>query len=199
MDVEPFALSRDHDVAPLVLPRQLKVSLPNTAVELQALQLESALRSGLAGSLVTDPGTPQTGFWFQIEQNREAGPRSSGHELIEGPNQATGQPSSKTLVGNAGIGESIGDHDEAFVESRPDDFLEVLGAVGKIKSELDLGRHSMVGRMQENPAYLTADLRASRLPGQETGTTRFLQSLGKELGLRGLATTLDPFEADQKS
>jgi 3-oxoacyl-[acyl-carrier protein] reductase len=57
----------------------------------------------------------------------------------------------------------------------------------------------MVGRVQENFTYLSADLSASRLPSQKAGSADAFQSLCKELGLSGFATTFDSFEADQET
>ncbi len=199
VDLQPFTHSRYHDVAPFLLARELEVSLSDATMELEALELEPALRATPARALVTNAGAPQTVFRLQIEQHRKSRTGSTGHELVEGSDQPTRQAPCETLIRNAGIREPIGDHDASFIKGWPDDLSEVLSPVGKVESKLDLRCHPVVGRMQKDPAYLATDLRAPRLAGQETGVAGFLQSLRKELGLCGFATAFDSFEADQET
>jgi hypothetical protein len=60
VDLEPVTLGGHDDVAPSLLAGQLEVRLSNPAVELETLELESALRAAAACLLVTDSGASQT-------------------------------------------------------------------------------------------------------------------------------------------
>ena len=91
----------------------------------------------------------------------------------------------------------VGQDDGAAFEGGPYAGGDVVGAVGGVQE--GLGAWGDVPAVQEEAADLDAELRASRLTGEDVVHVRCGQEVGEDADLRRLADTVASLEGDEQT
>ena len=145
--------------------RDLLVGLGDRALQVEALRLEAvfALRPS------------QADLGVDLQEQRQVGPEAVGGGVAEADHLADAEPPRRTLVGDARIGEAVGDDVVARLERRADHPLGEVGAgreeEHQLGQRLELGRRIGEQRRGSSPPRRSPPARGSRPSSQPSAST----------------------------
>ena len=162
-------------------------------------------RDGLAlqpvrAAPVVDPAQPDRRV--DVEQDDEVwfettgGPRRQPRDLVDRECPAG------SLIGQGGVDIPVADHDLALVERRPDQRVDVVGAVCRVQQRLSPRRHRVLLRrripLQQQRPDPHPDPGRTGFPRHNDVAALGQQRLGEQLDLGRLAGTLPALEDDER-
>src|SRR5215469_68269 len=106
--------------------RQSMIRRINLAMKLQRLLVHPGLAARLGG--IAGACAVQAGFGIDIHQQREVRLEAAAGDSVERHHILGAQAASESLIYQRGIGEAIGDHHFAAVQSRQNPLIHVLRA-----------------------------------------------------------------------
>src|SRR5438876_12163610 len=116
---------------------------------------------------------------------------------MQRPHWFRAQLAAPTLIGLAGIGKAVREHDLARLERRPDELFHMLSAGGEHQRQLSLRVQAQGSRIEQQLAYALADGGAAGLTRGHHFVARGAQRGRQLLHLRALAATVKSLESDE--
>ena len=140
--------------------------------------------------------TRQRNLQRHVEQDGEAGTKVALHPLFELGNIGLRQAAAAALVGEGGIGETVGHHGYAVLQRGQDNAVDMLGAGGK--HEQGFGTQPGLSfRVEQQAAQGFAQGCAAWLAGEQDGALLCGKPFSDHGQLGGFAGAVDAVEGDE--
>ena len=165
-------------------------AVAHAPVEVERLALEPVRGTGRLRALEAEVRR-------QVEKERQVGRHAAARERVEALDGVERQPAAVALVGDRGVGETIGDDHRAAGERRLDQAADVLGAVREVEQQLGLCRRPRRVVLEQHAAQRPAELGAARLARQHDLVSVAAQRIREARGLRALAGAFDAVDGDE--
>src|SRR6476659_5215144 len=178
------SLGVDHDHAVRGDRCYLVIRLGNGPLQLEPLGLEAILAVGAS--------QPNLGIDPQVD--RQVGPETVDRLVDEREHVAGAEPARAPLIGDAGVGEAVGDDGAALLQGRPHHPGEQVGPRRREEQKLGEGIE-LQGRVGQQLADPLRSVGSPRLADQQRlGAER----LGEQPRLRALAGAVYSLEGDER-
>jgi len=182
----------------IIRRRQLQISPANPNVEFVGFLLETAFPGRIFIPLPPFRDPPAGYGRWAVQEERQMRLQRPGCYAVEFLNSRRIQPSTKSLVREGGVQESIGQNPYSGSEGRPDDFPDVLVPIGEHQKNFSPWRHPTAGNGAEQSADNGSYGGSSGFPGGQRGNVPHPECFEKHGDLSGFSGTFDSFERNEQ-
>lgn len=179
-----------------------KIGAVNAVEKRAALLLEAVLvllRGGGIASKITPAGARYARLDIRVHENCYIRLKIAAEVPVQCEDELRPEPTTATLVGFGGVGESVGEDKLARFERRQNDLVYVLGTCGEHEGELGAGRKPGGTRVQKHCADLFSGRRAPRLASCDEVQAVGAKDVGELPQLGALTAPVQAFEGDESA